>query len=91
MSITMYSTYEAKARFSELMRKVRAGQRVTITYHGQEVAEVRPVATASASLEDRLRELEERGVLKVAAGPRRSLSKATPRPGALARFLESRD
>lgn len=91
MPATLYSTYEAKARFSELMRKVRAGQRVTITYHGQEVAEIRPIAPVNASLEDRMRDLEERGVLQVASSPRKPLSKATPSPGALARFLASRD
>ena len=30
-----YSTYEAKARFSETIRKVRAGQRIIIS-HGDE-------------------------------------------------------
>ena len=30
----VYSTYEAKARFSEVIRKVRAGQRVVIAYRG---------------------------------------------------------
>jgi prevent-host-death family protein len=37
-----YSTYEAKAKFSEVMRKVRAGQRIVIAYHGEEIAEIRP-------------------------------------------------
>lgn len=35
-----YSTYEAKARFSEIIRKVRSGKHVRITYRGREVAEV---------------------------------------------------
>jgi len=37
-----YSTYEAKAKFSEVIRKVRAGQTVRIAYRGEEIAEVRP-------------------------------------------------
>ncbi len=86
----MYSTSEAKARFSELIRKVRAGQRVTITYRGQEVAEVRPIAPVNTSLEDRMRDFEGRGVLKVASLPRKPLSKPIPSPGALARFLDTR-
>ena len=39
-----YSTYEAKARFSEVMRKVRSGQRVRITYRGEEIAEIHGAA-----------------------------------------------
>ena len=39
---TTYSTYEAKARFSEILRRVREGRSVNITYHGEVVAEIRP-------------------------------------------------
>ena len=35
-----YSTYEAKARFSEIIRKIRSGKHVRITYRAREVAEV---------------------------------------------------
>lgn len=38
-----YSTHDAKARFSELVRKVREGRSVTITYRGEPVAELRPI------------------------------------------------
>ena len=38
-----YSTYEAKARFSEVLRQVRAGTTVTVTYRGEPVAEIRPI------------------------------------------------
>jgi len=47
----VYSTYEAKARFSEVIRKVRDGQRVVIAYRGEEVAEIRPLENRAASLE----------------------------------------
>ncbi len=33
-----YSTYEAKARFSELPRKVRDGASMIVIYRGEEVA-----------------------------------------------------
>ena len=33
-----YSIYEAKAKFSEIIRKVREGQTVTVSYHGEPVA-----------------------------------------------------
>ena len=42
MTIT-YSTYEAKARFSEVLRQVREGKTVTISYRGEPAAEIRPI------------------------------------------------
>jgi len=90
MSKDTYSTYEAKARFSEVLRKVRAGQRVLITYHGQNVAEIRPVRPPRG-LAERVRLAEEQGVVSAAAERRGKLRPLAKRPGALARFLESRE
>lgn len=84
-----YSAYEAKARFSELLRQVRAGQRVIISYHGEEIAELRPL-TREATTAQRVRELEERGLLRKREGEG-SLRPLARLPGALRRFLESRD
>ena len=42
MNLTL-STYEAKARFSEVIRLVREGRTVHISYHGKPVAEIRPI------------------------------------------------
>ncbi|MBT9586513.1 type II toxin-antitoxin system prevent-host-death family antitoxin [bacterium] len=39
MNHETYSTYEAKARLSELLRKVRAGQVVTLTHRGEPIVE----------------------------------------------------
>jgi prevent-host-death family protein len=86
-----YSTYEAKARFSEILRKVRAGRRVTISYRGEEIAEVRPVERKSRSLEHSLGRLEEAGVISTAQAGHRSPRSLARKPGALERFLESRD
>lgn len=36
--------YEAKTRFAELLRRVRRGERVTITRHGPAIAELVPVS-----------------------------------------------
>ncbi len=58
-----YSTYEAKARFSEILRQVREGKTVYISYHGETVAEVRPLEEP-ADLRERLERLEEQGVLQ---------------------------
>jgi len=87
-----YSTYEAKAKFSELLRKVRAGQRIRITHHGKEIAEIGPVPQEDGGVERRMTELEEAGRLHRhrhhARGTWDSLAR---RPGALARFLEERE
>ena len=85
-----YSTYEAKARLSELLDRVRKGDVVTITHRGQPVAEVRRVDESSGSLSDRLDDLERSGILTASAGK----SKFKPlarKPGALKRFLHSRE
>ena len=87
----VYSTYEAKARFSEVIRKVRAGQRVVIAYRGQEVAEIRPLESRTGSLEKTVARLEDEGVLGRSAKSTAPLRPLARRPGALKRFLESRE
>ncbi len=85
-----YSTYEAKTHFSELMRRVRAGERVVITYHGAPAAELRPLEPAGESLIEALPELERTGVVQRASA-RFAGRPLVGRPGALARFLEDRE
>ncbi len=87
----IYSTYEAKARLSEILRAVRDGHRVGISYHGQLVAEVTPVAPARESFKERLRRLKAEGVLTPPRRPGAPLLRLRRKPGALKRFLESRD
>jgi prevent-host-death family protein len=86
-----YSTYEAKARFSEVMRKVRAGQRVLIAYRGETIAEIRPLEEREKGLEASLPRLEHEGVLSRRRQPTGALRPVAKKPGALARFLESRE
>ncbi len=87
----VYSTYEAKARFSEILRKVRGGRRVRITYRGEEIAELKPIEKAGQSVERALKQLEERGVIGPAPERRSRPKPLATKPGALARFLESRE
>ena len=87
----VYSTYEAKARFSEVIRKVRAGQRVVIAYRGEEVAEIRPLENRGGGLEKTMARLEDQGVLGRSAKPAAPLRPLARKPGALKRFLESRE
>ena len=84
-----YSAYEAKAKFSELLRRVRDGESVRISYHGRAVAEMRPVYDAGP--EQLLADLEEQGILDRPAAPTGRLEPLTKKAGALRRFLESRE
>jgi prevent-host-death family protein len=90
MSDDRYSTYEAKARFSELLKKVRNGRIVTITYHGEPVAELRPIEK-QRGLEERMAWLESQGCLVRARRPRGKLEPIAHIPGALAEFLAERE
>lgn len=87
----VYSTYEAKARFSEVLRHVRAGRTVTVSYHGEPVAEIRPTQRGPETIEERLDELERRGIIVASGQPKRQLSALANRPGALQRFLDERN
>ena len=85
-----YSTYDAKARFSEVIRKVRRGKRIVIEYHGEPVAEILPIAAAPQPLAARVVALERAGAIAPAAGGSRYRPVAR-RPGSLKRFLGERD
>ena len=85
-----YSVYEAKARFSELIRKVRDGESVVITYRGTEVAELRPLSEEK-TVEERIEELRRQGILSGPAERRWDWEPIAYVPGALKRFLEERD
>ena len=84
-----YSTFDAKTKFSEVVRLVRSGKSITITYRGKPVAEIRPLKEEKSTLEEHLAELERRGALTSAKG-RKPLKPIAHRPGALERFLEDR-
>ncbi|MDE2935941.1 MAG: type II toxin-antitoxin system prevent-host-death family antitoxin [Chloroflexota bacterium] len=89
MAVT-YSTYEAKARFSEVIRHVRAGRTVTVTYRGEPVAEIKPLAKP-VTFKERIDDLRARGILSGPSRPRTFFDRGTRVPGALQEFLEERD
>lgn len=86
-----YSTYEAKAHFSEVLRHVRGGRTVTVSYRGEPVAEIRPALPPPQTLEDRLDQLKRRGVIVPSGQPQRPIAALGKRPGALRRFLDERN
>lgn len=87
MSQRQYSIYEAKARFSEILRIVKQRRRVIITDRGTPVAEIVPYHSAQPeSMESRIAKLAQIG----AVVPSQELFRATPVriiPGASARFM----
>ncbi len=85
-----YPACEAKARFAEVIRQVREGKTVTVSYRGEPAAEIRPMQPKPATIERRLEDLERRGVLVQSRQPRRPLRAVARRPGALKRFLAER-
>ncbi len=90
MPIT-YSTYEAKAKFSQLLRQVREGMTVQVSYHGEPVAEIRPLKKARGGTEARIAELMARGEIQPARDPDAPIKVGKPSRGALARFLADRN
>ena len=92
--MTTYTTREAEGRLGEILRKVQEGERVVLVEEGKDVAEIRPLPQEeereAPSVEETFRELEEQGVILPAATPRQPFVPAGKKPGALARFLESR-
>ena len=86
-----YSVSEAKTHFSQILREVREGKTVTISYRGKPVAEIRSILGGPFAVEERLEDLERRGILVHPAGPRQPLKMGPRRSGALKRFLVERD
>lgn len=87
---TAYSIYEAKAKFSEVMRKVRGGQRVVVTYHGEPVAEITPVGPTAKGVRGRAARFASTGELIRGSGDFKTFTAVGRRPGALRRFLADR-
>ena len=57
MTLT-YSIREAKTRFSEVIRHVREGRTVTVSYRGEPVAEIRSIRRRQKpTLDERLKDL----------------------------------
>ena len=55
-----YSLYEAKAKLSAIIRRVREGRSAVVTLHGEPVAEIVPIAGAGKDLAARVEQLAER-------------------------------
>ncbi len=87
----IYTTSEAKARFSEVLRHVREGRTVIVSDRGKRVAEIRSARPDSERIRDRLDELERRRALIRFGKSWKPSSPLGCAPGALDRFLAERD
>jgi prevent-host-death family protein len=84
-----YPVHEAKAKLSEILRRVKRGRSVSISERGREIAQVVPVARAT-NLATRLDELERDGLIRRGRGSIETIVPVARRRGALARFRQSR-
>lgn len=85
-----YSIYEAKTHLSEIIRSVKQDRSVIITDRGKEVARVVPIVD-STNFEKRLEAMERAGIITSATGRPSDIKPIAHRPGALKRFLETRN
>jgi len=84
-----YPVHEAKAKLSEILRRVKQGRTVAISERGRVIARVVPIEPP-ADLPSRLDQLARDGTL-VRRKPAGRLQPLARRPGALRRFLRDRD
>ncbi|MCB0317502.1 MAG: type II toxin-antitoxin system prevent-host-death family antitoxin [Bdellovibrionales bacterium] len=85
-----FSTYEAKAKFSEILRMVRDGTVCTITYRGKPVAQLVPIQEEE-TFEDRIEKLKKEGSIRPSKINSSTLQSVESIPGALQRFLDERE
>jgi prevent-host-death family protein len=85
-----YSVYEAKTHLSEILRQVKENREVVITDRGKAVARVVP-AVETSNFEKRIEALKRAGVITPATGRPSEIKPIAHIPGALKRFLETRN
>lgn len=80
---------EAKARLSKLLRDVQRGQEWVITERGSPVARLAPISGRSLSLAERLRQLEDSGLVEPLRREVRNLPPPLPlKEGLAQKWLE---
>jgi prevent-host-death family protein len=80
---------EAKARLSQLLRDVQRGQEWVITERGRPIARLSPIAERSLSLADRVRRLEDAGLVEPLRREVRNLPPVLPlREGLAQKWLQ---
>lgn len=90
MKSNEYSTYDAKAKFSELLRKVKKNKKIVITSRGIPIAELVPFSNDNETTLERLSRLEQQGIVDGDTRIRDPFEPLQKSAGALKRFLTSR-
>ena len=72
---------EANIHFSKYIKLVRQGKEVVVTDRGEPIAAIRPIFQHKASPEERIAEMEKRGVLKRPSKKSLVLSRLIQVPG----------
>jgi len=85
-----YSIYETKAKLSEILRQVKAGNEVFVSERGHTIAKILPFHPVEG-LDSRLDELTAGGQIIKAPAGEKTFAVLKKKSGALARFLEERD
>jgi prevent-host-death family protein len=68
MKTTVVGIRDAKIHLSKLVKLVRNGNEVTLTDRGKPVCKIVPITPQSLSFDERIRRLEEQGVIAPASG-----------------------
>ena len=84
-----YAVHEARAKLSEILRKVKRGHSITIMERGKEIARVVPFERSGAPAA-RLAQLDDDCVILRGDPDAPAIRPIARRPGALRRFLKSR-
>lgn len=85
-----YSIYETKARFSEILRMVKAGKEVIVNERGRSIARILPFKKPD-NLQEQWDWLCNSGQVIKTEIVKRDFSPQKQAKGALGRFLEERD
>lgn len=86
-----YSIYEAKARFSEVIRGLKRHAKIIITYRGNPIAQILPFEQPAPSFDERIATLEEEGRISPRPQIVATWKPILKRTNALKRFLDDRD
>ena len=79
--MTKVSIRELKDHLSEYIDRASRGEEITVTRRGQAVAKVSAARAKTDTIEDRLRKMEEAGILKRGKGKLRLPDKLIPLQG----------
>jgi prevent-host-death family protein len=85
-----YSIYEAKSRFSEVIRRVKNGESVTITERGKPTATITQIE-AKETQKERWQRLIAQGIIIPAKKPFKVQRTGLNMDGAIERFLADRN